>query len=60
MNQEIWRIFKFPENGHPLELGSISEDIPEPFCPIQSELSPEILIKWNVPDYVAWLKLNRY
>ena len=43
MNQEIWRIFKFPENGHPLELGSITEDIPEPFCSIQSELSPEIL-----------------
>ena len=53
MNQEIWRIFKFPENGRPLELGSITEDIPEPFCSIQSELSPEILIKWNVPDYVA-------
>ena len=53
MNQEIWRIFKFPENGQPPELGSITEDIPKPFCPIQSELSPEILIKWNVPDHVA-------
>ena len=53
MNQEIWRIFKFPENGQPPELGSITEDIPEPFCSIQSELSPEFLIKWNVPDHVA-------
>ena len=44
----------------PPELGSITEDIPKPFFSIQSKLSPEILIKWNVPDHVAWLKLISY